>query len=92
MEGSLTICTGNRCWRNGARRLVEAANEAANEARASDVVVRTVGCSGVCPPAAVSVCEGPDCAGEALALTATDETSAAASAKAAIRAVRHARA
>ena len=51
----LTICTGNRCWRNGAGRLIAASQERA----AARFSVRGVGCSGVCPVGAVSVCEGP---------------------------------
>ena len=84
LKGSalLTICTGNRCWRNGAGRLLAAA-------RTHDAVeVRSVGCSGVCPQGAVSVCEGPECAGEALALRASCDSTAATAASAAIDALR----
>ena len=74
--GSLTICTGARCWRNGAGRLLEAAAERGS--------ARAVGCSGVCPQGAVSVCEGPDCPGDALVLPARDEAQAISSANLAL--------
>ena len=86
---ALTICTGNRCWRNGAGRLLGAACERASGTR---VAVRSVGCSGVCPRDAVSVCEGPECpGGTPLALPAKDEAQAAASAETALAMVQRAR-
>lgn len=84
---TLTVCTGNRCWRNGAQHLLQAAiDECANTEGA--ISVRPVGCSGVCPHAAVSVCEGPDCAGDASSLPAMDEFTATASAQLAVAALR----
>jgi len=85
---ALTICTGNRCWRNGAGRLLGAACERASGAR---VAVRSVGCSGVCPRDAVSLCEGPECPGTPLALPAADEAQAGASAETALAMVQRAR-
>lgn len=84
MEGSLTICTGNRCWRNGAGRLLAAARKHPE--------VRSVGCSGVCPRGRVSVCEGPDCPGEELALRASDDAEAAESAATAMTMLHRAKA
>lgn len=72
LTGPLTVCTGARCWRNGAGMLLK-------QADTSVLSVRTVGCSGVCPRGAVSACEGPDCPGPALTLLATTESVAAAS-------------
>ena len=66
----LTVCTGARCWRNGAGRLLAAAQSR------DELNARSVGCSGLCPRNAVSVCEGPDCPGPALVLQASDEMEA----------------
>ena len=83
-EATLTVCTGNRCWRNGAGRLLAEVQQ--------HTPARSVGCSGVCPRGAVSVCEGPECLGEALALPASDMHQAASSARlAAAMIVRHQR-
>ena len=81
-QSPLTICTGNRCWRNGAQKLVQATSST------QSIPVRTVGCSGVCPRDAVSVCEGPDCDGPAMALSAADELEAIKSASTAAAALR----
>ena len=77
----ITVCTGARCWRNGASALVHAV-----EARAC-TPVRAVGCSGVCPRGGVSVCEGPSCPGPPLILSAKDADAARASAVLACAAV-----
>ena len=80
----LTVCTGNRCWRNGAGLLLAATRVL--------TTARTVGCSGVCPSGAVSVCEGPDCDGDAMVLLARDEAEAETSAAVAVAALRRVRA
>ena len=76
---ALTICTGRRCWNNGAGALLAAAKAA------SKLPVHSLGCSGVCPPDAVLVCEGPACPGPTMLLPASDGDEAASSAATAIR-------
>ena len=73
-----TVCTGNRCYRNGAMTLLAACREITPS--------RSVGCSGVCPPNAVSVNEGPESAGPPLALVARDASEAKVSASTALAA------
>ena len=82
-HGELTVCTGNRCWRNGAGRLMAASKAQA----AGRFTVRSVGCSGVCPKGAVSVCEGPTCRAPAMQLRASDDAEALSSSATAIAAL-----
>lgn len=84
---ALTVCTGARCWRNGASRLIAELEDIPQNA----ALFRRVGCSGVCPRNAVSVCEGPECPGPALALPAEDIVRARRSAEEACQALSRAR-
>lgn len=78
---TLTVCTGRRCFKNGAGALLAVLAQSH-----SSLPARSVGCSGVCPPDRVLVCEGPSCPGPTLQLLASDERLVAASAAEAIEA------
>ena len=79
----LTICTGRRCWRNGAGLLLAAAQLGAPP----ELTVVKTACCGFCPPGEVLACEGPNCPGPTMLLTAADAEQAKTSAAEAIAAV-----
>ncbi|EOD28876.1 hypothetical protein EMIHUDRAFT_234388 [Emiliania huxleyi CCMP1516] len=64
----LTVCTGRRCSSHGAAALLTALSLSPPP----QMAVRGVGCSGACPPGRVVVCEGPDCPGPCMLLSAGD--------------------
>ena len=68
----LTVCTGRRCWRNGAGLLLAAAQLSAP----SELVVVSTACSGFCPPGKVLVCEEASCPGPSMILAIESEEAA----------------
>ena len=81
MRASITVCTGRRCYKNGAGALLAVLAQSQ-----SNLPARSVGCSGVCPPDRVLVNEGPASPGPTLQLLASDESLVAAAVAAAIEA------
>lgn len=80
----LTVCTGRRCSSHGAAALLTALSLSPPP----QMAVRGVGCSGACPPGRVVVCEGPDCPGPCMLLSAGDAGAVKRSAAEARRSVR----
>ena len=76
----LTVCTGRRCWRNGAGLLLAAAQLSAPP----ELVVVSTACSGFCPPGKVLVCEEASCPGPSMILAIESEEAATKSAAEAI--------
>ena len=68
----LTICTGRRCWRNGAGLLLAAAQLSAPP----ELSVVSTACCGFCPPGKVLVCEDASCPGPSMILAVGSEEAA----------------
>ena len=68
----LTVCTGRRCWRNGAGLLLAAAQLSAPP----ELAVISTACSGFCPPGKVLVCEEASCPGPTMILAIESEEAA----------------
>ena len=76
----LTICTGRRCWRNGAGLLLAAAQLSAPP----ELSVVSTACCGFCPPGKVLVCEDASCPGPSMILAVESEEAATTAAAEAI--------
>jgi hypothetical protein len=68
----LTVCTGRRCWRNGAGLLLAAAQLSAPP----ELAVVSTACCGFCPPGKVLVCEEASCPGPSMILAIESEEAA----------------
>ena len=79
----LTVCTGRRCWRNGAGLLLAAAQLSAPP----ELAVVSTACCGFCPPGKVLVCEEASCPGPSMILAIESEEAATKAAAEAIATV-----